>query len=229
MNNFHFIAVIIGFCLSFIDVAFAQTNVNLEQVNHKGKTVATPKFIEDIEINPVAGKTVFFTNSEEISIATSATLITANSDIASVFIEKCNLLQFKYALLTDRAVETMTNTHLLNFIDEWWGTPYKYGGIDKAGIDCSAFTGKLLATIYNVTTARTAAEQYQQCEKIAPEDLMEGDLVFFKTSGSISHVGMYLGNQYFVHSSVQSGVTISSMADGYYSKKFVGFGRMAKL
>jgi lipoprotein Spr len=226
MKNIHFLAVALAIVSSFSDVVFAQTNINLEQVNHKGKTVATPKFIEDIEINLAADKTAFKINSDETLVSKSPMINTTNNDIALILIEKCNALQFKYALLMDSEVETITNFKLFSFIEEWWGTPYKYGGTDKAGIDCSAFTGKLLASIYNVTTARTAVEQYQQCEKIATESLKEGDLVFFKTNGSISHVGVYLGNQYFVHSSVQSGVTISSLADVYYNKKFIGCGRI---
>ena len=218
------IAVAIFLCISAVSVA--QTNVNLEQVNQKRKTSASPKFIEDIEITTVADKSIVHTPSVENPIAPFAVINTTNKDIASL-IEKCNIIQFKYALLTDREVETITNNQLFNFIEEWWGTAYKYGGIDKAGIDCSAFTGKVLATIYNKTIARTAVEQYQQSEKIATEDLKEGDLVFFNTNVGVSHVGVYLGNKYFVHSSVQSGVTISSMADGYYYKKFIGGGRVS--
>lgn len=218
------IAVAIFLCISAVGVA--QTNINLEQVNQKRKTTASPKFIEDIEITTVAVKSIVHTPSVENPIATFAVINTANKDMASL-IEKCNAIQFKYALLTDREVETITNYQLFNFIDTWWGTAYKYGGSDKAGIDCSAFSGKVLATIYNKIIARTAVEQYQQSEKIATEDLKEGDLVFFNTNVGVSHVGVYLGNQYFVHSSVQSGVTISSMADGYYNKKFIGGGRVS--
>jgi lipoprotein Spr len=63
---------------------------------------------------------------------------------------------------------------------------------------------------------------------VANEDLQEGDLVFFNTRGGISHVGLYLGNNYFVHSSTSGGVTISSLTDDYYSKKFLSGGRVKK-
>jgi lipoprotein Spr len=229
MKNTHFIPAILSFFLLLSEVVFAQTNVNLEQVNQKGKITTVPKFIEGIELNLASNKILLNSNANEIPVSKKATNYTANQDFNSVLIEKCNALQFKYALLMDRDVETITNNQLFNFIEEWWGTPYKYGGNDKSGIDCSAFAGKLLATIFNGTPARTAAEQYQQCEKIATENLIEGDLVFFNTSGGVSHVGVYLVNQFFVHSSVQSGVTISSLADGYYNKKLIGGGRIPKL
>jgi len=64
------------------------------------------------------------------------------------------------------------------------------------------------------------------CNKVDSADLLEGDLVFFNTSGGVSHVGMYLGNNYFVHSSVQLGVTVSNMANAYYNKKFISGGRL---
>jgi hypothetical protein len=226
MKCFNFIATIIAINSSFFNVVTAQTNINLEQVNKKTKPVTLPRFIDDIEIKLTANKSVINTITETTPIITTPIIITSNNNIASLFIEKCSALQFKYAILMNRTVETITNNKLFSFIDEWWGTPYKYGGTDKVGIDCSAFSGKLLATIYNVSIPRTAIEQYQLCEKIAVEDLLEGDLVFFNTNGSISHVGVYLGNHQFVHSSVQAGVTISSMLDGYYNKKFIGCGRL---
>jgi len=226
MKNAPLLAIAIAIFLCISAVVVAQTNVNLEQVNQKQKTTVSPKFIENIEITTVAVKRIVQNSIVENSVSAYTKVNISNNDITSL-IEKCNAIQFKYAMLTDREVETITNNQLFNFIDEWWGTAYKYGGIDKAGIDCSAFTGKVLATIYNKTIARTAVEQYQQSEKIATEDLKEGDLVFFNTNVGVSHVGVYLGNKYFVHSSVQSGVTISSMADGYYYKKFIGGGRVS--
>jgi cell wall-associated NlpC family hydrolase len=73
---------------------------------------------------------------------------------------------------------------------------------------------------------RTARNQYAACNKVKREDLLEGDLVFFNTRGGVSHVGIYLGNGYFAHSSVHSGVTVSSLNDKYYSSKFIIGGRL---
>jgi lipoprotein Spr len=70
--------------------------------------------------------------------------------------------------------------------------------------------------------------QYDFCIKIDKEKLQEGDLVFFKTKRRVSHVGIYLGNDCFVHSSTSSGVTINKLTDDYYSRKFIGGGRITK-
>ena len=122
-------------------------------------------------------------------------------------------------------VETMTNTKLLKFMDEWWATRYRYGGTTKKGIDCSSLTGTLLKDVYGVSVPRTAREQYRVSTKLKREELIEGDFVFFNTRGGVSHVGIYLANGYFLHSSVQSGVTISSLNETYYNKKYIGGGR----
>jgi len=128
----------------------------------------------------------------------------------------------------DREVETITKTSLYNFIDEWWGTRYRYGGTTKKGVDCSSFTGKVLESVYGITAPRTATEQFDVAEKFSVDQLVEGDLVFFDTRGGVSHVGVYLGDNYFAHSSVKYGVTISSLKDDYYSRKFIGGGRICK-
>ena len=58
--------------------------------------------------------------------------------------------------------------------------------------------------------------------------MKEGDLVFFNTTGGVSHVGIYMGNNKFVHASVARGVTVSDLFDPYYLKRFLGIGRVDK-
>jgi hypothetical protein len=140
--------------------------------------------------------------------------------------ESCNPLQFKYAQILNREVETISNTYLYNFIDEWWAVKYRYGGTTKRGVDCSSYTGQLLYTVFGINLPRTAHEQYAKCSRINKYDLREGDLVFFNTRGGISHVGVYLSDGYFTHSSCSAGVTISNLEDSYYSRKFIGGGRV---
>jgi lipoprotein Spr len=145
---------------------------------------------------------------------------------ADNIIEKTSPTQFKYAMMMDVEVETLINPALYSFIDDWYGTNYRMGGTTKKGIDCSAFSGTLLSSIYSFAVPRTAREQYKVCEQIDKENLLTGDLVFFNTRGGVSHVGVYLTNNKFVHSSSSNGVTISSLDDSYYSKKFIGGGRV---
>lgn len=141
-------------------------------------------------------------------------------------IEKISATQFKYAMMMDVEVETLNDAALYSFIDDWYGTHYRMGGTTKKGIDCSAFSGSLLSTIYSFNMPRTAREQYKICEHLNKEDLLPGDLVFFNTRGGVSHVGVYLANNHFVHSSSSEGVKISSLEEDYYSRKFICGGRV---
>ena len=138
-------------------------------------------------------------------------------------------LQFKYAILTNSPVEEMTNQRLLVFMDQWYGVPYHYGGTGKDGIDCSAFASLLLSNVYNMNQLpRISADQYQATRRISKKDLREGDLVFFHTLGKghrVTHVGIYLYNNRFVHASV-AGVQISDLGEGYYLHHYVGAGRV---
>ncbi len=107
------------------------------------------------------------------------------------------------------------------FVNDWYGTPYKYGGCQKTGVDCSCFTDNLFENVYGKKLGRTAGEIYKACEKIKTEKLQEGDLIFFITNGkSISHVGVYLRDNKFVHSSTSKGVVISDLNEAYYKKCF---------
>ena len=185
-----------------------------------------PRFIDGIEINagkPEITSSVAATkDSESSKKAAKAT----NKGKVLTGIEFATSLHFKYAQLLNRNVEFIMNTSLFSFIDEWWATRYRYGGTSKKGIDCSAFTSLLVSTVFAVKLPRTAREQYQECEKLNREELEEGDLVFFNTRGGISHVGVYLGDNYFVHASTNNGVTINTLDETYYNRRFIGGGRV---
>jgi cell wall-associated NlpC family hydrolase len=222
MKNLIIVAVATGIISGTPISVKAQKAVN--SLQQEAPASKKSKFIEDIEIvrdfKPV--ETI-----EEFSTTPSTTTNTpvAKKVEAKSAIEACTAIQFKYAQVMNVEVESLTNTTLLNFIEEWWATRYLYGGTTKKGIDCSSLTGTLLKDVYGLTVPRTAREQYRISTKLTREELREGDFVFFNTRGGVSHVGIYLTNGYFVHSSVHSGVTISSLNESYYSKKYLGGGR----
>lgn len=120
------------------------------------------------------------------------------------------------------------NRVLYDSIDHWLGTPYCYSGTTENGIDCSGFTLKICKGVYDKDfPVRSSGELFQLCEKIDRNTLREGDLVFFKIyRGRISHVGIYLGENRFVHASTSKGVIISSLDEAYYKKYFAGAGRL---
>jgi lipoprotein Spr len=139
-------------------------------------------------------------------------------------------LQAKYAGFLNTTPDKITNIKLYKFIDQWMYTPYKWGGMDKRGIDCSAFIQTLLKEVYNINIQRTSVNQFldQYVDRFASvKHLSEGDLVFFRTMEDkfVSHVGLYLGYNKFINSS-SKGVSIGSLADPYWKTKFVAAGRM---
>lgn len=142
-------------------------------------------------------------------------------------IERADFLQLKYAIVLDATVEKLTNVNLLKLIDEWWGTSYCMGGSTKNCIDCSAFTQMMMQNVYRVTVPRTAQAQYKLSKQIRLEDLNEGDLVFFNTNGGrdITHVGIYLLNNKFVHAATTRGVMVSDLNDIYWKPRYKGSGR----
>jgi cell wall-associated NlpC family hydrolase len=117
-------------------------------------------------------------------------------------------------------------------VHQWLCVPYKYGGQSKNGVDCSGLVVEIYKNVYGIKLYRASYEIYEKnCSKINCEELEEGDLVFFNThkkNNRINHVGLYLKNDKFVHSSTSKGVIISDMTEPYYKKCFVGAGRVKK-
>lgn len=106
------------------------------------------------------------------------------------------------------------------------GTTYKFGGTSTAGFDCSGFTRYVFKSV-GLTLPRTSKAQFSMGTSVSKGNLRSGDLVFFNTFGSgVSHVGIYVGNGKFAQSSSSRGVTITSMSNSYWSKRYVGAKRV---
>ena len=111
------------------------------------------------------------------------------------------------------------------------GAPYRFGGASLKGLDCSAFV-KRIYSIFDVNLPRTAREQAQMGQKVSRDKLAVGDLVFFNTRRyHISHVGIYIGNNEFVHaaSGKSKKVRVSSLNEPYYNKRFIKAVRIKEL
>jgi cell wall-associated NlpC family hydrolase len=106
------------------------------------------------------------------------------------------------------------------------GVPYKWGGVDPNGWDCSGFVQEVFR-LGGHQVPRLADAQYQACAKVEVEALQPGDLVFFNTDGSgVSHVGIYTGNDHFLHASSSRGVVEDSLKDSYFAERYYGGGRL---
>lgn len=188
------------------------------------------RFLDDIAVSPAlsADKSESFYRSSGPSQNVGEVNYAGNANLKRSSVEKATSLQLKYAVLLNIEVELLENNLLLAYIDEWYGTRYRLGGASKSGIDCSAFVQAIYSSAFAVSLPRTAREQYKTSRIISATELKEGDLVFFNTTGGISHVGIYLQNNKFVHASSSYGVIISDMFDPYYVRRFVGAGRVEK-
>lgn len=119
---------------------------------------------------------------------------------------------------------------LMQTISDWLGTRYRYGGRSKAGVDCSGFTGRVMTEALGKDFNGSSRMQASRFTPITdPDSLQFGDLIFFtgtsRRSNRIGHVGIFLGNGVFAHSSTSIGVTFNHITDGYYSRRFRFGGR----
>lgn len=129
--------------------------------------------------------------------------------------------EIEKTIIHDRNVDA-----ILAEADSYLGTPYRYGGTTRSGIDCSAFVLSVYGAAMGMSLPRIAASQAQEGERIEKTQLQKGDLVFFSHGGSrISHVGIVHevtadGEVKFIHAATSRGVMISPLSDKYWGPKF---------
>ena len=137
--------------------------------------------------------------------------------------------EYKKLILPDDKEEQTASTNtseqpikkqaFTEFYNEWKDVKYKMGGISKTGIDCSAFTQKIYKDKFGIELSRTTRTQVNEGIEVARSDLQPGDLVFFKTGKTDRHVGVYVGNGKFLHSSIR-GVQYTSLDKPFYKKNY---------
>ncbi|WP_455640174.1 C40 family peptidase [Parabacteroides sp.] len=123
------------------------------------------------------------------------------------------------------------NIFLYNEGAKWLGTPHRMGGSTKRGVDCSGFVAIVFREVYGKQLSRSSADMLKyNCKKVSRSKLQEGDLVFFRTGGGSkkkpNHVGIYLKNGKFIHTSTSNGVMVSSLSEPYYTRSWITGGRV---
>lgn len=126
------------------------------------------------------------------------------------------------------AASASIGEQIVEFAEQYLGTPYVWGGASPSGFDCSGFVSYVMKN-FGYSVNRTAASMYSNGTAVDKSGLQIGDAVFFASSSeSIGHVGIYIGDGEFIHSSSGCGyVTISGLDEDYYSRMYVGARRIA--
>ncbi|OGW40875.1 MAG: hypothetical protein A2Y97_14230 [Nitrospirae bacterium RBG_13_39_12] len=128
---------------------------------------------------------------------------------------------------SEETSETGMKDRLIIFAKKLINIPYRFGGSSLMGIDCSAYVQKVYRLV-GINLPRSARAQFKEGEPVDSDELSIGDLVFFRTYASFpSHVGIYMGNNLFIHASSRGRkVTIDSLNTPYYLKRFIGAKRL---
>ncbi len=103
---------------------------------------------------------------------------------------------------------------------KWENTPYRYGSTGQSGTDCSGFVQAMYKKAFAIDLPRDSSNQVLKGTEVSTSQLQAGDLVFFKINPHLRHVGIYIGNNSFIHSSTKSGVMISNMGMSYWKSRY---------
>lgn len=152
-------------------------------------------------------------------------------DLAHLSTRPISEVVAKYARIMGVEPTELKNEKIYEFVDDWIGTPYRYGGESKKGVDCSALTRALYNFVADLLLPRSSREMYssRMVESFKEKNfsnLREGDLLFFRSRGRINHVAVYLCDGKFLSANRSTGVQISDLNDPYWRKRYYSAGRV---
>ena len=131
-----------------------------------------------------------------------------------------------------RALRNSSSRRLLEVADRYLGIPYKWGGTTRRGMDCSAMARAIVREAYGIELPRTSKQMFVVGSPIGSrKDLRPGDLLFFRIAASgpgISHVGVYVGDDRFIHASLSRGGVIDSLNQPYFGSRYAGGRRLSR-
>ena len=154
---------------------------------------------------------------------------TSATERATFFKDSTAVKGYTYFVKHGIAFDSLSNSKLYNEVYDWLGVRYCYAGHSKYGIDCSGFVTQIYQFIYSIKLSGGAGDIYKMVKPIEKKDLKEGDLIFWKIRHPyISHVGLYLSNNKFVHATTGYGVRIDDLNEPYYFRYYFCAGRIDK-
>lgn len=122
---------------------------------------------------------------------------------------------------------TIKASSLKKTADSYLGIRYKYGGTTRKGIDCSGLIWRVFKDVGHKDFERiSSSELYKRGKSVSRKNLKQGDLCFFGPGRRVNHVGIYMGNNKFIHASSSKGVTYSSLDNVYWKPRLIGFRRI---
>ena len=197
-------------------------------------TLSLQSCVTNYVVSNPKGQDVLYKSNAKISSLDKDKLDSAKKQLSSNFANAAGEKQ-AYMASMDRAVTaeeiartirfSKTIDGILNEAETYLGTPYRYGGMTRNGIDCSAFVLSVFGATVGMNLPRIAADQAQEGESIDRTQLQKGDLIFFAHSRRISHVGIVYnvnenGEVEFIHAATSKGVTVSNLSDKYWAPKY---------
>lgn len=175
----------------------------------------------------VSNNQTYKTDAKFASLDVKAVSKKTNNQGQQVLASMANTNDYiKRSAIENAILHSNTIDNILSEAESYLGTPYRFGGTSRSGIDCSAFVLSVFGAAAGMDLPRVAAEQSQEGDAVERTELQKGDLVFFSHRGSrISHVGIVEevtaeGEIKFIHAATSKGVMVSSLDDSYWGPKF---------
>ncbi len=149
----------------------------------------------------------------------------ASSFILYLFLEGCAPLA---PHTRSREPVTVTQSRIVSHARSFLGTPYRYGGKNRTGMDCSGLVARVYEDVCGILLPHSTKHLFRKGRPVSLRAIQAGDLVFFREGNGrdVTHVGIYLGEQRFIHSSSSRGVIVSGMKESYYERRLAGVRRV---